>query len=143
MPYGYNPSYNPSVNYVGNPYTPMVNQSAPMSQPVQTVQQPNVPQMGSLYARYVTGREEAIAATVLPDGNLNLFVDEQHGMIYGKAVAPNGAAAFREFVYRQPVQQPAEPQQGHWVTIDAFERLQRDVQRLQSEMGIRGGDSND
>ena len=143
MPYGYNPSYNPSVNYFGNPYTPMVNQSAPMSQPVQTVQQPNVPQMGSLYARYVTGREEAIAATVLPDGNLNLFVDEQHGMIYGKAVAPNGAAAFREFVYRQPVQQPAEPQQGHWVTIDAFERLQRDVQRLQSEMGIRGGDSND
>ncbi|MBO7276052.1 MAG: hypothetical protein J6V15_06745, partial [Clostridia bacterium] len=78
-----------------------------------------------------------------PDGNLNLFVDEQHGMFYGKAVAPNGAAAFREFVYRQPVQQPAEPQQGHWVTIDAFERLQRDVQRLQSEMGIRGGDSND
>ena len=143
MPYGYNPSYNPSVNYFGNPYTPMVNQGTPMSQPVQAVQQPNVPQMGALYARYVTGREEAIAATVLPDGNLNLFVDEQHGMIYGKAVAPNGAAAFREFVFRQPVQQPAEPQQGHWVTIDAFERLQRDVQRLQSEMGIRGGDSND
>lgn len=143
MPYGYNPSYNPSVNYFGNPYTPMVNQGTPMSQPVQAVQQPNVPQMGTLYARYVTGREEAIAATVLPDGNLNLFVDEQHGMIYGKAVAPNGAAAFREFVYRQPVQQAAEPQHSNWVTIDAFERLQRDVQRLQSEMGIRGGDTND
>ena len=120
MPYGYNPSYTPSVNYFGNPYTLMVNQGSPMQQPIQSMQigqQPATQQPGTLYARYVTGREEAIAATVLPDGTLNLFVDEQHGMIYGKAVAPNGAAMFREFVYRQPVQQPAEPQQNHWVTI--------------------------
>lgn len=136
MPYGYNPSYNPSVNYFGNPYTPMVNQGNPMQQPTQPLQ------MGTLYARYVTGREEAVAATVIPDGNLNLFVDMQHGMIYGKAVAPNGAAELREFAYRQPVQQPAEPQQ-QWVSRDAFERLQDEVRQLKEALGVRGGNTSD
>lgn len=146
MPYGYNPSYNPSVNYFGNPYTPMVNQGNPMQQPTQLLQmgqqQPTAPQPGTLYARYVTGREEAVAATVIPDGNLNLFVDMQHGMIYGKAVAPNGAAELREFAYRQPVQQPAEPQ-TQWASRDAFERLQDEVKQLKEALGMRGGNTSD
>lgn len=148
MPYGYNPSYNPSVNYFGNPYTPMVNQGSPIQQPMQPVQpmqigqQPTTQQPGTLYARYVTGREEAIAATVLPDGNLNLFVDMQHGMIYGKAVAPNGAAELREFAYRQPVQQPAESQQ-QWVSRDAFEQLRTEVRQLREMLNMRGGRADD
>lgn len=141
MPYGYNPSYNPSVNYFGNPYTPIVNQGSPMQQPMQIGQQPTTQQPGTLYARYVTGREEAIAATVLPDGNLNLFVDMQHGMIYGKAVAPNGAAELREFAYRQPVQ-PADAQQ-QWVSRDAFEQLQTEVRQLREALNMRGGRADD
>lgn len=139
MPYGYNPSYNPSVNYFGNPYTPMINQGGQIPQPIQLMQA-NQQQPGTLYARYVTGREEAVAAQVIPDGTLNLFVDMQHGMIYGKAVAPNGAAELREFAYRQPVQ-PAEPQQ--WVSRDAFDQLQRKVLQLEDALGIRGGNAND
>lgn len=143
MPYGYNPSYNPSVNYFGTPYTPMVNQgnpmqAQPMQQPMMSQQQP-----GSIYARYVTGKEEAIAATVLPDGNLNLFVDMQRGMIYGKAVAPNGAAELREFAYRQPVQQAAADPQQQWVSREAFERLQEEVRQLKETLTARGGNAND
>lgn len=144
MAYGYNPSYNPSVNYFGTPYTPMINtagsmQSPPqMQQPIQmgqSAQQMGDQQPGMLFARYVSSREEAVAAMVASDGRLNLFVDEQHGMIYGKAVAPNGAAAFREFAYRQPVQQsvqqPAEPQQmQRWAPMEAVEQLRAELQQL-------------
>lgn len=135
MAYGYNPSYNPSVNYFGQLYTPMFNGTAP-AQP-QTMQQPQqgTQQPVTLFARYVSGREEAMAAMVTPDGNLNLFVDEQHGMIYGKAVAPNGAAAFREFAYRQPVQQPAEPQQAQrWAPMEAVEQLRAELQQIKDMM---------
>lgn len=147
MAYGYNPSYNPSVNYFGNPYTPMMNTAGPM-QAQQPMQMPQTGQQmgqqsqpGTLYARYVAGREEAVAATVIPDGNLNLFVDEVHGMIYGKAVAPNGAAAFREFAYRQPVQQTAEPQQGQrWAPMEVVEQLRAEIQQLKDMFRERGGE---
>lgn len=138
MAYGYNPSYNPSVNYFGNPYTPMVNQTSPM-QPQQPMQMGQTPQTigeqqpGTLFARYVSSREEAVAAMVVSDGRLNLFVDEQHGRIYSKAVAPNGAAAFREFAYCQPVPQTAEPQQGQrWAPMEVVEQLRAEIQQLKS-----------
>ena len=79
---------------------------------------------------------------MIPDGTLNLFVDMQHGMIYGKAVAPNGAAELREFAYRQPVQQPAEPQ-TQWASRDALERLQDEVKQLKEALGVRGGNTSD
>lgn len=135
MAYG----YNPSINYFNsNPYGQMMPNNGPIQpQQMQPMQLPQTGQMGAqtqpgtLYARYVAGREEAVAATVIPDGNLNLFVDEQHGMIYGKAVAPNGAAAFREFAYRQPVQQSAEPQQvQQWAPMEAVEQLRAEVRQL-------------
>lgn len=146
MAYGYNPSYNPSVNYFGNPYTPMMNTAGPMQpQPMQMPQSGQQmgqqSQPGTLYARYVAGREEAVAATVIPDGNLNLFVDESHGMIYGKAVAPNGAASFRDFACRQPVQQPAEPQQvQQWAPMEAVEQLRVEVRQLREMFRERGGE---
>lgn len=146
MAYGYNPSYNPSVNYFGNPYTPMVNQGNPMQpqQPMQIGQNPqqmNDQQPGTLFARYVSSREEAVAAMVASDGRLNLFVDEAHGMIYGKAVAPNGAAAFRDFAYRQPVQQTAGPQQGQrWAPMEVVEQLRAEIQQLKDMFRERGGE---
>jgi hypothetical protein len=144
--YGYNPSYNPSVNYFGNPYTPMNNQAGPMQpqQPVQMgqpVQQMTDQQPGTLFARYVASREEAVAAMVVSDGRLNLFVDEQHGMIYGKAVAPNGAASFRDFASRQPVQQTAEPQQSQrWAPMEVVEQLRAEIQQLKDMFRERGGE---
>lgn len=143
LAYGYNPSYNPSVNYFGTPYTPMNNQAGPM-QPMQMgqpSQQMTDQQPGTLFARYVSSREEAVAAMVVSDGRLNLFVDEQHGMIYGKAVAPNGAAAFREFAFRQPVQQPTEPQQvQQWAPMEAVEQLRVEVRQLREMFRERGGE---
>ena len=143
MAYGYNPSYNPSVNYFGTPYTPMINSAGPMQsqQPMQigqSAQQMN-DQTSNLFARYVSSREEAVAAMVVSDGRLNLFVDEQHGMIYGKAVAPNGAAAFREFAYRQPVPQNAEQQiqQPQWAPMEMVEQLRTEVRQLREMLGGR------
>ena len=141
MAYDFNPSYNPSVNYFGQPYTTMFNGTGPAmptQPPTQNGQQP-----GTLFARYVSGPEEAMAAMVTPDGNLNLFVDEQHGMIYGKAVAPNGAAAFREFAYRKPVQQAAEQQhvQPQYAPMELVEQLRAEVSQLR-EM-LKGGEAND
>lgn len=135
MAYG----YNPSINYFGaNPYSMMPQNNMMQPQQMQGMQIQSMGQQmgtqsqpGTLYARYVAGREEAVAATVIPDGNLNLFVDEQHGMIYGKAVAPNGAATFREFACRQP----AEPQQTQqWASMEAVERLRAEVQQLKDVM---------
>jgi hypothetical protein len=123
------------VNYFGNPYTPMNN----ITQPTQMTQQ--IQQPGSMYARYVAGKEEAVAAQVLPDGNLNVFVDNANGRIYTKAVAPNGAAAFREFAFRQPVQQPTEPQQvQQWAPMEAVEQLRVEVRQLREMFRERGGE---
>lgn len=127
MAYG----YNPSVNYFGNPYTPM-NNMAQIPQMGQQGQQP-----GNMYARYVAGKEEAVAAQVLPDGNLNVFVDNAHARIYTKAVAPNGMAEFREFAFVQPTPQAAEPQ-THWAPMEMVEQLRGEVQQLK-EM-LRGRD---
>ena len=140
--YGYNPSYNPSVNYFGNPYTPMNTagpmQSPPqMQQPIQmgqSAQQMGDQQPGTLFARYVSSREEAVAAMVATDGRLNLFVDEQHGMIYGKAVAPNGASAFREFAYQQPVQQQEPQQTQRWAPMEVVDQLRAELQQIKDMM---------
>ena len=147
MAYGYNPSYNPSVNYFGTPYTPMINSAGPM-QPQQAMQQPiqmgqSAQQMGdqqpgTLFARYVSSREEAVAAMVATDGRLNLFVDEQHGMIYGKAVAPNGASAFREFAYRQPVQQQEPQQAQRWAPMEVVDQLRAELQQIKDMLRGRG-----
>lgn len=137
MAYGYNPSYNPSVNYFGNPYTPVMNTAGPMQSPPQmgqSAQQMGDQQPGTLFARYVSSREEAVAAMVATDGRLNLFVDEQHGMIYGKAVAPNGAAAFREFAYRQPVQQQEPQQAQRWAPMEVVDQLRAELQQIKDMM---------
>lgn len=107
-------------------------QMAPMQQmPMQ------YPQPGMISARYVTGREEAIAATVMPDGNVWLFVDNSRGRIYAKSVDPNtGFANFREYGYIPPQQEQAmqsadEPQ---YVPVAAFNALMDRVKQLEAAM---------
>ena len=138
--------YNPCINYFNSiPYGQMMPNNGPIQpQQMQPIQLPQTGQMGAqtqpgtLYARYVAGREEAVAATVIPDGNLNLFVDEQHGMIYGKAVAPNGASAFREFAYRQPVQQQEPQQAQRWAPMEVVDQLRAELQQIKDMMRGRG-----
>ena len=77
------------------------------------------PQQGGLQARPVTGREEAVAATVFP-GSPVLFLDRSHGAVYYKAVDPNtNAVEFVDFAVAQPVQQ-AVPQYATLADIEAI-----------------------
>lgn len=115
MPYGYSYQQPFYGNQVMNP------SMAPMGQ-----QQP-----GALFARYVAGREEAVAAQVIPDGNLNVFVDMANGRIYTKAVAGNGLSDFREYAFQPP--QPKLPE-GHGVTIEMFNQLRGEVEGLKAAM---------
>ena len=133
---GYGGGYAPSVPAYGVPRM----EFPQMQQPVQT-QQP-----GNVFARMVTGREEAIAAQVLPDGNFNAFLDIAHGRVYLKRFNPQtGGADFREMVDVQQisgsVQQPEAPAQ--YVTVDAFKRLEGQVGQLESRLSSlapKGGD---
>lgn len=77
------------------------------------------PQQGGLQARPVTGREEAVAATVFP-GSPVLFLDRSHGAVYYKAVDPNtNAVEFVDFAVAQPVQQTV-PQYATLADIEAI-----------------------
>ena len=77
------------------------------------------PQPSGIQARPVTGREEAVAATVFP-GTPVLFLDRAHGAVYYKAVDPNtNAVEFVDFVVAQPAPPPAPPQ---YVTVEMFDQ---------------------
>ena len=77
------------------------------------------PQQSGIQARPVTGREEAVAATVFP-GSPMLFLDRAHGMVYYKAIDPQtGAAEFVDFTVAQPAPPPAPPQ---YVTVEMFDQ---------------------
>ena len=82
---------------------------------------------GMINARYVSCREEAVAAQILPDGNPYLFVNAGQGRIYYKCVNPQtGIADFREFA---DVQQ--QPQQGQYATASAMEALIERVDKIE------------
>ena len=125
---GYTPAYTP----------PALPDQQPRMDYQQMAQQPQQP--GTIFARIVTGREEAVAAQVLPDGNINAFIDRAHGRVYLKQVNPQtGVADFVEYVdMRQLVaQQPAAPQaeaSAQYVTVDAFNALKGDVEQIKAAM---------
>ena len=82
------------------------------------------PQQNGMQARPVTGREEAVAATVFP-GSPMLFLDRAHGAVYYKAIDPQtGAAEFVDFVVAT---QPARtaPQ---YVTIEMFDSWRNEIE---------------
>lgn len=135
------------VNGYGSGYAPsMPAYGTPRMDFPQMQQQVQAQQPGNVFARIVTGREEAIAAQVLPDGNFNAFLDIAHGRVYLKRFNPQtGGADFREMVDVQQVsgsaQQPEVPVQ--YVTVDAFKRLENQVGRLEDQLSAlapKGGD---
>lgn len=97
-------------------------------QPQQIYQQPRAdlmqtiqPQQSSIQARPVTGREEAIAATVFP-GSPMLFLDRAHGAVYYKSVDPqSNSVEFVDFIVPQPIQtQPPAPQYATMADLAAI-----------------------
>ena len=124
---GYTPTYTP----------PALPYQQPRMDYQQMAQQPQQ-QPGTIFARIVTGREEAVAAQVLPDGNINAFIDRAHGRVYLKQVNPQtGVADFAEFVDLRQIPQPAAPQPEappQYVTMDAFNALRGDVDQIKAAM---------
>lgn len=114
-------------NYTGYPQPQYGGANAYSQQPQQMYQQPRMEflqsmqlQQSGIQARPVTGREEAVAATVFP-GTPVLFLDRAHGAVYYKAMDPNtGAAEFVDFVVAQPVQQPVPPQYATMADLQAI-----------------------
>lgn len=94
-------------------------------QQMQPVQQPMM-QDGMIQARFVSGREEAVASNVMP-GSMFLFHDRAHGMVYAKLIDPNtGMPEFREYAEVQPAQQ----QPPQYATIDALEALRNEFEQM-------------
>ena len=83
------------------------------------------PQQSGIQARPVTGREEAVAATVFP-GTPMLFLDRVHGAVYYKAVDPNtNSVEFVDFFVAQPAPPPAPPQ---YVTVEMFDQWRNEIE---------------
>jgi len=91
----------------------------------QQMMQPAMMQDGSIQARFVSGREEAVASNVMP-GSMFLFHDRANGMIYSKLIDPQtGMPEFKAYAELQPEVQQA-PQ---YVTADAFEAFQQHIEQ--------------
>ena len=150
MAYGYNP-YIPGaqgqMQYGGYQLGGMQGGYAPMPQRME-YQQPQMmqpqQQPGMLSARYVTGRDEAVAAQILPDGNVWLFADIPHGKIYAKQMLPSGMADFREYAASDvpPSQQPPPQQNQKYVTADEFAKVCSELNTLKqivAQYQLKGG----
>lgn len=92
----------------------------------QIFQQPPMMQDGSVQARLVSGKEEAVAATVIP-GTIVLFYDRARGMVYSKLIDPQtGMPEFREYADASPAAQAAPAQ---YVTLEMFDQFQQGLER--------------
>ena len=111
-----------------NPYPYMPQGPAyqrPAFQPMYQPMQPAMMQDGNIQARFVSGREEAVASNVMP-GSMFLFHDRANGMIYSKLIDPQtGMPEFKAYAEVQPEQQQA-PQ---YVTADAFAAFQQQIEQ--------------
>ncbi len=82
-----------------------------------------------IQARFVSGREEAVAANVIPDGSIFIFADRAHGTLYTKQIDPQtGVADFKTYreVPSQPATQEPAPQ---YVTVDMLEAFRTEMER--------------
>lgn len=117
---GYQQMYQPQM------YRPAYQQPQPMQ-----MQQMDP---GAINARYVTGREEAVAAQIIPDGNVYLFYDPTNRMIYAKRFNPqSNAAEFMEF--HGPAQQMQQAAQ--YAPMDAVAALNQRVERIEQTLSAQ------
>ena len=130
----------PNYSYFNNPGY----QSAIYPQPIPTYQQRQeqltmIQQPGMLPARYVTGREEAVAAQIIP-GDPFIFADFQHGKVYVKQINPQTMASdFVEFVRTQPIQaqEPSAQPQVQFATKEDLEALRVDMESMRASIQPR------
>lgn len=119
-------------NRYGANYPPAYQQPT-YQQPTFSPAPPAYQQDGTIPARFVSGREEAVASNVLP-GMPFIFYDRAHGVVFVKAIDPaTGSAEFRTFA---EVAQPAQDQAvavPAYVTVDMFNAYQAEIEkRLES-----------
>lgn len=116
-----------NYNSPAYPYAGMQNQYPQRPAYQQPVYRPQpMMQDGAVQARLVSGREEAVAATVMP-GSLWLFYDRAHGIVYSKLIDPQtGMPEFREYADTAPATQTAAPQ---YVTVEMFDQFQQGLER--------------
>lgn len=94
-------------------------------QPMQMTQPQMDPAMAN--ARYVTCKEEAVAAQIIPDGSAYYFICEAQGRIYSKRFNPTtNAAEFREYVIQQ-----SQPQAEQFAPMDALRALNARVEQIE------------
>ena len=122
----FNP-YAPQLPQQMNPYMQGYMQQMQMQYPGQQMMQPTI------QARYVTGREEAVAAQIPQDGNMCVFADTGHGMIYTKQLnLQDGSAVFR--AYRRVDQTEETPQQAEeYVKKSELDNVKNALERLQAD----------
>ena len=100
----------------------------PIYQPPQPMQM-NQPQIdpAMVNARYVTCKEEAVAAQIIPDGSAYYFICEAQGRIYSKRFNPaTNAAEFREYVIQQN-----QPQAEQFAPMEALRALNTRVEQIE------------
>lgn len=119
----YQPNFKP-INYQQYQPTQSNYASIPMTQqPYQVFQQD-----GSIPARLVSGREEAVASNVIP-GSMFLFYDRANSMIYAKSIDPQtGIADFKAF------SEVPQPQETHtptvqYATVEMLAQMQSDFEK--------------
>lgn len=118
----------------GNAYQPQQPQS--FLQPRMDYMQSVQPQQSGIQARPVTGREEAVAATVFP-GTPMLFLDRVHGAVYYKAVDPQtGAAEFVEFSVVQPIPQQIAALAPQYATLADIEAIRDEMTQLRDMIPV-------
>lgn len=112
-----------------NPYSYMPQGPAyqrPAFQPMYQPMQPAMMQDGSIQARFVSGREEAVASNVMP-GSMFLFHDRANGMIYSKLIDPQtGMPEFKAYAEVQlEVQQTPQ-----YATVEALSALRGEFEQM-------------
>ena len=117
QPYRFQGSFQPAYQ---QPVYAQPQTFAPSPQPYQ--------QDGTIPARFVSGREEAVASNVLP-GLPFVFYDRAHGVVYVKAIDPaTGAAEFRTFT-EETQSAPETKQTPAYVTLEAFCAYQAQIEK--------------
>ena len=121
----YQPNFKPNNYQQYQPVQPNFASAPLMQQPYQAFQQD-----GTIPARLVSGREEAVASNVIP-GSMFLFYDRANSMIYAKSIdSQTGIAEFRAFA-EMPSQQPqdARTQPVQYATVEMLAQMQNEFEK--------------
>lgn len=122
----FNP-YAPQLPQQMNPYMQGYMQQMQMQYPGQQMMQPTI------QARYVTGREEAVAAQIPQDGNMCVFADTGHGMIYTKQLnMQDGSAVFRAYRRIDQSDEKTAPAE-EYVKKSEFDSVKGALERLRGD----------